>query len=104
MEPNSKGNLSSTYLLAKTNLNDEQKLQLALCRRQCWVRAWQFGVAAFVLSCPLTAALSKTFKLPRAAPFTVPVACTIVAMTYGSYYGGKEGAPMAVAAIREGWS
>ena len=30
------GNLSSTYLLARTNLSDAEKLQVALCRRQCW--------------------------------------------------------------------
>ena len=32
-----------SYVLASTNLDNEQKLQVALARRQCWVRAFQLG-------------------------------------------------------------
>ena len=69
--PVGRGNLSSTYLLARTNLSDEQKLQVALCRRQCWLRAAQlapvgalasYAAAAMVHASPWA---SARLRLPR---------------------------------------
>ena len=80
--------------LAKTDLDDQQKLQVALCRRQCWIRAAQLSVlgcvssyAAVVLS---EAVRGRSFQ--RGTRTAVPLGVTIFFGYLGSYLGGREGA------------
>ena len=105
------GNLSSTYLLSRSNLNDEQKLQVALARRQCWVRAFQaaplaalVGYAACVLvdGSPALLRLLRVPHLPRGSKIAVPLGAGIVGMTTGAFLGGREGKPMMNLALRNG--
>ena len=95
------GNLSSTYLLARTDLTDEQKLQVALCRRQCWIRAAQAGplcaLAAYSSAVVYDAVAAQ--KLPRNSRTLALFTGGIIGATLGSYMGGKEGAPMMTAAL-----
>ena len=55
------------YVLASTNLDAEQKLQVALARRQCWVRAFQLGPALALCSYSACVLIEATglIKLPR---------------------------------------
>lgn len=98
------GNLSSTYLLSGTDLSDEQKLQVALCRRQCWIRAFQLGpLSALVSYAAVVLAEGSRFasRLPRGSRTAAPLAGLIGGMTIGSYLGGLEGKPMMVSALAE---
>ena len=97
------GNLSSTYLLSRSNLTDEQKLQVALCRRQCWVRGAQFGglsVLGGYAGCIILGALAPR-ALPRGAKTAVPLVAGVVGLCVGSYYGGMEARPFMVDALRQ---
>ena len=97
------GNLSSTYLLSRSNLTDEQKLQVALCRRQCWIRAAQFGglsVLGGYAGCIILGALAPR-ALPRGAKTAVPLVAGVAGMALGSYYGGMEARPFMVDALRQ---
>ena len=89
--------------LDRTELSDEQKLQVALCRRQCWVRAYQLGGLSMLLSYAGTLIVaSYVIKgLPRGSRYAVPLGGAIAGMSFGAYLGGKEGAPYMAAAIRE---
>ena len=95
------GNLSSTYLLSRTDLTDEQKLQVALCRRQCWIRAAQGGPACALLaySGAVVYDAVATQKLPRNSRLGAIFGGAIFGATIGSYIGGKEGVPMMAAAL-----
>merc|ERR1712129_676973 len=95
------------YVLASTNLDAEQKLQVALARRQCWVRAFQLGPILGLLSystCVLVEATGLV-KLPRGSRTgvrtAVPLGFCALGMTLGAYLGGCEGKPMMNAALRE---
>ena len=97
------GNLSSTYLLSRANLSDEQKLQVALCRRQCWIRGAQFGglsVLGGYAGCIILGALAPR-ALPRGAKTAVPLVAGVVGLCVGSYYGGMEARPFMVDALRQ---
>ena len=97
------GNLSSTYLLSRSNLTDEQKLQVALCRRQCWIRGAQFGglsVLGGYAGCIILGALAPR-ALPRGAKTAVPLVAGVVGLCVGSYYGGMEARPFMVDALRQ---
>lgn len=94
------GNLSSTYLLSRSSLNDEQKLQVALCRRQCWLRAFQLGPIAALCGyagcilldgTPSLLRLLRLTRLPRGSRLGVPLGAGIVGLTLGAYLGGREG-------------
>lgn len=96
------GNLSSTYLLNKADLTDEQKLQLALARRQCWLRAAQTAAILAVPAYAITVAAAKLAprRTPKGAPLFVPLTFALVGSCVGSHLGAVEGAPMAAAALR----
>lgn len=118
-----------SYVLATSGLDNEQKLQVrgaracerfgarkggrhralarlacsqvALCRRQSWVRAFQLGPALALWSyaaCVLTdAAVPK--RLPRYARWVGPLGGGVFGMALGAYYGGVEAKPMMNAAL-----
>ena len=99
------GNLSSTYLLAGTELSDEQKLQVALCRRQCWLRAFQAGPTAALCSYAAVVLAEATRAapwVPRGSRTAAPLAGLLGGLTVGAYLGGKEARPMMEAALRGG--
>lgn len=94
--PPRRKNISSTYLLARTSLSDEEKLQVALCRRQCWIRACQLGFVGG--PCAYAAviiyeALAKQ-RLPRGSRAGIPLGATIFFAYVGAYVGGREGSAM----------
>lgn len=95
------GNLSSTYLLAGAGLSDEQKLQIALCRRQCWIRAAQCSVVAGVTSYAalLIGRSTKLFKAPRGSLSYVPLSLGVLGGYLGSVWGGREGSAMMAAVL-----
>lgn len=90
-----------SFMLANSGLDNEQKLQVALCRRQAWLRAVQLGPAAMLWSyaaCVLTDA-SGLAKLPRGSRTAVPLGAGVLGATLGAYWGGLEGKPMMNAAL-----
>lgn len=90
-----------SFVLAATNLDAEQKLQVALCRRQAWTRAAQFGPTLALCgysACVLTEA-SGLAKLPRGSKLGVPLGLFVVGMTVGAYVGMTEGKPTMNAAL-----
>lgn len=90
-----------SFVLANTGLDAEQKLQVALCRRQAWVRAAQLGPTLALCgysACVLTEA-TKLAKLPRGSKLAVPMAGFVVGMTAGAYFGMSEGKPTMNAAL-----
>jgi|TARA_B100000513_G_scaffold180416_1_gene98875 hypothetical protein len=95
------GNLSSTYLLAGAGLSDEQKLQVALCRRQCWIRAAQCSVVATVTSYAalLLARSTRALKPPHGSLLYVPLSLGVLGGYLGSVWGGHEGAAMMAATL-----
>ena len=82
------------FVLANSGLSDEQKLQVALARRQCWVRAAQFGPTLALWSYAGCLIAERAVKLPKGSRTAVPLAACLVGMVAGSYYGGLEGKPM----------
>ena len=89
------------YVLANSGLDQEQKLQVALCRRQAWLRASQYAPMAALWSyaaCVLTEH-SGLAKLPRGSRTGVPLAAAVIGGTLGAYVGGLEGKPMMNAAL-----
>ena len=89
------------FMLASTNLDAEQKLQVALCRRQAWIRAAQLGPTLALCgysACVMTEAAGLA-KLPRGSKTAVPLGLFVVGMTVGSYLGGLEGKPTMNAAL-----
>ncbi|KAL1511647.1 hypothetical protein AB1Y20_004939 [Prymnesium parvum] len=69
--------LSQTHplLLAGSGLDDEQKLQVALCRRQLWLRAAQFGPALAAAAYAAVALLQRAgLRLPRGSLYAAPLA------------------------------
>ena len=87
------------FVLANSGLDDEQKLQVALARRQCWVRAAQFGPTLALWSYAGCVLAERVVQLPRGSRAAVPLAACLVGMTAGSYYGGLEGKPMMIDAL-----
>ena len=90
-----------SFMLANSGLDNEQKLQVALCRRQAWLRAVQFAPMAMLWSyaaCVLTEA-SGLAKLPRGSRYGVPLGAAVLGASVGAYYGGLEGKPMMNAAL-----
>lgn len=90
-----------SFVLAATGLDAEQKLQVALCRRQAWVRAAQLGPTLALCgysACVLTEATGLA-KLPRGSKLAVPLAGFVVGMTAGAYFGMMEGKPTMNAAL-----
>ena len=90
-----------SFVLAATGLDAEQKLQVALCRRQAWVRAAQLGPTLALCgysACVLTEAMGLA-KLPRGSKMAAPLAGFVVGMTVGAYFGMMEGKPMMNAAL-----
>lgn len=91
-----------SYVLATSGLDNEQKLQVALCRRQAWVRAaqaaptlslWAYACCVLVDSSKLVGRISKNTKLAATL-------CGFFAGgSLGSFYGGMEGKPMMNAAL-----
>ena len=97
------GNISSTYLLARTDLSDDEKLRVALARRQCWIRAVQFGAASMLLSYSAVAVAKRFVKLPRNSLTAVPLITGLASYTLGASYGAGEGAmfiPDVIAKVR----
>ena len=90
-----------SYVLATSGLDPEQKLQVALCRRQAWLRATQFAPAAMLWSYAAIVLVeaAKLVKLPRGSRTAVPLGAAVVGGTIGAYYGGREGKPMMNAAL-----
>ena len=101
----SQPSISETHplILAGTGLNDEQKLQVALCRRQAWVRAAQLGplVAACGYMTCVIADRTRLGPLPRGSRSAVPLAGFVAGMTIGSYLGGVERREMMQRALLE---
>lgn len=87
-------NISSTYLLARTDLSDDEKLRVALARRQCWIRASQAGGVSVLVSYSATAIASKFVRLPRHSLLMVPLCTGLTGYFLGAWYGGTEGAAM----------
>lgn len=98
--PRSAANVPS-YVLATSGLDNEQKLQVALCRRQAWLRAFQLGptLALWTYAGCVLLEASKWTKLPRGTKMAAPLVAAVVGATFGSYYGGLEGKPMMNAAL-----
>jgi hypothetical protein len=89
------------FMLANSGLDNEQKLQVALCRRQAWLRAAQLAPTLALWSyaaCVLTEH-SGLARLPRGSRTAVPLGAAVVGGVLGSYYGGLEGKPMMNAAL-----
>eukprot|EP00965_Chrysotila_dentata_P207210 6183988-Pleurochrysis_carterae.AAC.1 len=99
--PRPTGNLSSTYLLAGTKLSDEEKLQVALCRRQCWRRAAQTATLAAPVSYAAVVIYEAiaTTHLPRGSRIAVPLGAAIFGSWAGSIYGAREGASFMAAIL-----
>ena len=95
------GNLSSTYLLSRTNLTDEQKLQVALCRRQCWLRAFQAGPVAAICGYGACVLLEMQVRRPRGSRTVAPLCAGILGMVVGAYAGGREGKATLNMALRQ---
>ena len=89
------------YVLANSGLSDEQKLSVALCRRQAWLRALQFAPLAALWSYASVVLVESSGlkKFPRGSRTAVPLCAAIFGATFGSYYGGLEGKPMMNAAL-----
>jgi len=79
-------------MLAGTGLDDEQKLQVALCRRQAWVRAAQAGplLGFCCYAVAVVADRTRLGPLPRGSRFAAPLAGCVVGMMVGSFVGGSE--------------
>ena len=90
-----------SYVLATSGLDNEQKLQVALCRRQAWLRAFQFAptLALWTYGAVVLIDASGVAKLPRGSRMAAPLAAAVIGATAGSYYGGLEGKPMMNAAL-----
>jgi len=91
-QPNPSGNLSSTYLLSRAGLTDDQKLRVALARRQCWVRAAQAGSISLVVGYSACVIAGKFVKLPRHTLTMAPLCIGLSGYFLGAWYGGTEGA------------
>ena len=85
-----------SYVLATSGLDNEQKLQVALCRRQAWLRAAQAAptLALWSYAACVLAESSGLAKLPRGTHFGVTIGAAVIGATAGAYYGGLEGKPM----------
>ena len=90
------------YVLANSGLSDEQKLSVALCRRQAWLRATQFAPFAALWSYAGIVLVESAGwkKFPRGSRTAAPLCAAIFGATFGAYYGGLEGKPMMNAALR----
>jgi len=90
------------FMLATSGLDNEQKLQVALCRRQAWLRAFQLGptLALWTYAGCVLAEASKRVRLPKGTRQAAPLGAAVVGMTIGAYLGGQEGKPMMNAALR----
>jgi hypothetical protein len=90
------------FMLAQTGLDNEQKLQVALCRRQAWLRAFQLGptLALWTYAGCVMLEASKLIKLPKGTRQGASLAAAVGGMTLGAYLGGTEGKPTMNAALR----
>ena len=89
------------YVLANSGLDQEQKLHVALTRRQAWLRAAQLAPTLALwgyAACVLVDATGLT-KLPRGSRTAVPLGAAVVGGVLGSYWGGLEGKPFMNAAL-----
>ena len=86
------GNPSSTYLLSRTNLTDDEKFRVALARRQCWIRACQFGGLSLIVAYSACAITAGFVKLPRHSLTAVPLSVGLSCYFLGACYGSTEGA------------
>ena len=102
------GNLShvpapSAYLLSRTNLSHEEKLQVALCRRQCWVRATQ--AASLAAPCAYAAVVVydtlALARLPRGSRAAAPLGAAVLFGYLGAIAGGREGAAVMAHVLAE---
>ena len=84
----------SPLILYNTSLDDEQKLQVALCRRQCWKRGAQLSVFGCVTSYALVVVVEalRCRPFPRGTRWMAPLGSTLFCGYIGSYLGGREGA------------
>lgn len=90
-----------SYVLANSGLSNEQKLEVALCRRQSWLRAFQLAPTLALLAysgCVLVEGLGVA-KLPRGTRMGAPLGMAVVGATVGAYYGGLERKPLMNAAL-----
>lgn len=89
-----------SYVLANSGLDNEQKLMVALCRRQAWVRAAQGG-PLFALWTYAGVVLYEAVgpKLPKGTRLAAPLTAAVVGSTLGAYYGGLEGKPFMQASL-----
>ena len=90
-----------SYVLATSGLDNEQKLMVALCRRQAWLRAFQLGPTLSLLGYAAVVLVEESglARLPRGSRLAVPLGGAVLGMTLGSYIGGREGKPMMNAAL-----
>lgn len=90
-----------SYVLATSGLDNEQKLQVALCRRQAWLRATQAApmMALWAYAGCILLDASKLVQVSKNVRMAAPISGAIVGATLGSYFGGLEGKPMMNAAL-----
>ena len=100
------GNLVSadnvpSYVLANSGLDAEQKLHVALCRRQAWLRASQFAptLALWTYATCVLVESAGLAKLPRGSRTAAPLVAAVLGGSLGAYWGGLEGKPMMNAAL-----
>ena len=89
------------YVLANSGLDNEQKLSVALCRRQAWLRAAQAAptLALWTYATCVLVEHAGLAKLPRGSRTAAPLVAAVVGGTIGAYWGGLEGKPMMNAAL-----
>ena len=89
-----------SYVLANSGLDNEQKLMVALCRRQAWLRAAQGGpLLALWTYAGVVLFEAVGRKLPHGTRMAAPLTAAVVGSTLGAYYGGLEGKPFMQAAL-----
>ena len=81
------------FMLAQTGLDNEQKLPVALCRRQAWLRAFQLGptLALWTYAGCVMIEASKLIKLPKGTRQGASLAAAVGGMTLGAYLGAAMG-------------
>jgi hypothetical protein len=89
------------YVLANSGLDNEQKLQVALCRRQAWLRAAQCAPLAALWSYAACVLIDSSgyLRLPRGSRTAAPLGAAVIGASVGAYYGGLEGKPLMNAAL-----
>ncbi|KAL3912976.1 MAG: hypothetical protein SGPRY_008148 [Prymnesium sp.] len=90
-------------LLSATGLDDNQKLQVALCRRQSWLRASQLGPGLGMLGYLAVVIVENTGlgRFPRGTRMAAPLVGCVMGMSVGAYVGGRELKPQMNQALQE---